>query len=218
LSSKKIFVEKFSIISIVNKGLTTHLTDSALTEKIKESNDGEALNELISRHSGIYVDMLKKFGYRSLSQNQISDIMEDKDYVIYKAALEYDPEKAKFSTHLANKTKYLCLTQRTKNKKSHLTSSYDDLEFCQKDNSLNPRDQYILNDSFARILNLIEKHDDKRLKIIFKERYFGGKQGKLKPWKQVAEKVNLSAQGCINIHNRAVLELKNRIKNEKIKF
>ena len=97
--------------------MTEELTDSALTEKIKESNDGEALNELISRHSGIYVDMLKKFGYRSLSENQISDIMGDKDYVIYKAALEYNPEKAKFSTHLANKTKYLCLTQRTKNKK-----------------------------------------------------------------------------------------------------
>tara|TARA_B100000287_G_C20629762_1_gene779313 strand:- start:977 stop:1573 length:597 start_codon:yes stop_codon:yes gene_type:complete len=198
--------------------LNEQLTDSALAEKIRDSNDGEALTELISRHSGIYVDMLKKFGYKSLSQNQISDIMEDKDYVIYKAALEYDPEKAKFSTHLANKTKYLCLTQRTKNKKNHLTSNYDDLEFCQKDQSLNPRDQYIFNDSFSRILNLIEDHDDKRLRVIFHERYFGGKQGKLKPWKEVAKKVKLSAQGCINIHNRAVKELNSKIKNEKIKF
>ncbi len=198
--------------------MNTHLTDSALTEKIKESNDGEALTELISRHSGIYVDMLKKFGYKSLTENQISDIMGDKDYVIYKAALEYDPEKAKFSTHLANKAKYLCLTQRTKNKKNHLISNYDDLEFCQKDEALNPRDQYIFSDCFVRILHLIEKHEDKRLKVIFDERYFGGRRGKLKPWKQVAEKVNLSAQGCINIHNRAIKELKNKIKNEKIKF
>ena len=95
-----------------------NLTDSDLTEKVRMHNDGDALNELISRHSGIYVDMLKRFGYRTLTQNQISDIMEDKDYVIYKAALEYDPEKAKFSTHLANKTKYLCLTQRTKIKRT----------------------------------------------------------------------------------------------------
>ena len=198
--------------------MIAELTDSDLTEKIKESNDGDALSELISRHSGIYVDMLKKFGYRSLTENQISDIMGDKDYVIYKAALEYDPEKAKFSTQLANKAKYLCLTQRTKNKKNNLISNYDDLEFCQKDETLNPRDQYILNDSFGRVLNLIEKHQDKRLKIIFHERYFCGKKGKLKPWKQVAEKVNLSAQGCINIHNRALKDIKNKIKNEKIKF
>ena len=94
------------------------LTDTDLTVLVRENNDELALQELISRHSGIYVDMLKKFGYSSLSVNQICDIMQDKDYVIYKAALEYNPQKAKFSTHLANKTKYMCLTQKTKNKKN----------------------------------------------------------------------------------------------------
>ena len=132
--------------------MIAELTDSDLTEKIKESNDGDALSELISRHSGIYVDMLKKFGYRSLTENQISDIMGDKDYVIYKAALEYDPEKAKFSTHLANKAKYLCLTQRTKNKKNNLISNYDDLEFCQKDETLNRKTAFY---EFRRIFQKI---------------------------------------------------------------
>ena len=94
--------------------MTEDLTDLALTELIKENNDEEALDELISRHSGIYVDMLKKFGFKCLTHNQVQDIMQDKDYVIYKAALEYDAEKAKFSTHLANKAKYMCLTQKTK--------------------------------------------------------------------------------------------------------
>ena len=69
--------------------MTKHLTDTDLTVLIQEKNDELALHELISRHSGIYVDMLKKFGYNGLSFNQISDIMQDKDYVIYKAALEY---------------------------------------------------------------------------------------------------------------------------------
>ena len=180
-----------------------YLTDTILTEKVRDDNDGNALNELISRHSGIYVDMLKRFGHKTLTQNQISDIMQEKDYVIYKAA---------------NKTKYLCLTQRTKNKKNAETSNYDDLEFCQRDSSPNPRDQYINNDIFSRILHLIDKNSDKRLKVIFHERYFCGRRGKLKPWKEVAEKVGLSAQGCINIHNRAITDLKNKIKNEKIKF
>ena len=90
------------------------LTDSALTDLIKRDNSEDALNELISRHSGIYVDMLKRFGMNCLTENQVLDIMKDKDYTIYKAALEYDESKAKFSTHLANKTKYMCLTQKTK--------------------------------------------------------------------------------------------------------
>ena len=194
------------------------VTDSDLTKMIREDNDELALNELISRHSGIYVDMLKKFGFKCLTQNQIQDIMGDKDYVIYKAALEYKPEKAKFSTHLANKAKYMCLTQKTKNKKSRISSNFEEVQFFQKDKSLTPDESCKTNDSFSRILNLINKHKDKRLKIIFHQRYFCGRQGKLKPWKEVAEKINLSAQGCINLHDRAIKELNNKINNEKIKF
>lgn len=194
------------------------LTDCDLTDLIKEDNDEKALNELISRHSGIYVDMLKKFGFRCLTHNQVQDIMGDKDYVIYKAALEYDSSKAKFSTHLANKAKYMCLTQKTKNKNSRITANFDEVQFCQKDKASTPDQSCNVADSFNRILSLIEKHKDKRLKIIFHERYFCGNRGKLKPWKQVAQKINLSAQGCINIHDKAIKELSYRIENEKIKF
>ena len=194
------------------------LTDSDLTDLIKAENDEGALEELISRHSGIYVDMLKRFGMNCLTHNQVSDIMNDKDYVIYKAALEYDETKAKFSTHLANKTKYMCLTQKTKNKNNKISSNFDDVQFSQKDNSHTPYEECKINDSFSRILNLINKHKDKRLKTIFHERYFCGRRGKLKPWKEVARKLNLSAQGCINIHNKAVKEISLKIDNEKIKF
>ena len=194
------------------------LTDCDLTDLIKEDNDEKALNELISRHSGIYVDMLKKFGFRCLTHNQVQDIMGDKDYVIYKAALEYDSSKAKFSTHLANKAKYMCLTQKTKNKNSRITANFDEVQFCQKDKASTPDQSCNVADSFNRILSLIEKHKDKRLKIIFHERYFCGNRGKLKPWKQVAQKINLSAQGCINIHDKAIKELSYKIENEKIKF
>ena len=194
------------------------VTDSDLTKMIREENDELALNELISRHSGIYVDMLKRFGFKCLTQNQVQDIMGDKDYVIYKAALEYDESKAKFSTHLANKTKWMCLTQKTKNKKSRISSNFEEIQFFQKDKSPTPDESCKTSDSFSRVLNLINKHKDKRLKIIFHQRYFCGRRGKLKPWKEVAEKINLSAQGCINLHDRAVKELNNKIDNEKIKF
>ena len=194
------------------------ITDSDLTKMIRDENDETALTELISRHSGIYVDMLKKFGFKCLSQIQIQDIMSDKDYVIYRAALEYDPSKAKFSTHLANKAKYMCLTQKTKNKNNRFSTNFDEVQFYQKDKSLTPDESCKTNDSFIRILNLINKHKDQRIKIIFHERYFCGKRGKLKPWKDVAKKINLSPQGCINIHDKAIKELSHKIDNEKIKF
>ena len=194
------------------------LTDTDLTERVRDCNDDSALGELISRHSGIYVDMLKKFGFKCLTHNQIQDIMQEKDYIIYKAALEYDHTKAKFSTHLANKAKYMCLTQKTKNKNNKISGNFDEIQYCQKDKSKTPDESCKINDSFSRILNLIEKHKDKRLKTIFHERYFCGSRGKLKPWKEVAKKINLSAQGCINLHDKAVKELNYKINNEKIKF
>ena len=200
------------------KKLIKTLTDSALTDLVKSENNENALEELISRHSGIYVDMLKKFGMKCLTNNQVSDIMGDKDYTIYKAALEYDESKAKFSTHLANKTKYMCLTQKTKNKKNRFCTNLDDIIFCQKDKSSTPDESCKMNDSFSRILKLIDKHKDKRLKTLFHERYFCGKRGKLKPWKDVAKKINLSAQGCINIHDKAIKEFSQKIDNERIKF
>ena len=194
------------------------LTDTALTQMVKEENDEEALEELISRHSGIYVDMLKKFGFKFLTENQLQDIMADKDYTIYKAALEYDSSRAKFSTHLANKTKWMCLTQKTKNKNNKVFSNFDEIQYYQKDKRSTPAELCDTNDSLSRIINLIKKHKDKRLQTIFNERYFCGEGGKLKPWKDVAKKMNLSAQGCINIHDKAIKELNNKINNEKIKF
>ena len=112
----------------------------------------------LSRHSGIYVDMLKKFGYNSLSFSQISDIMEDKDYVIYKAALEYNPDKAKFSTHLANKTKYMCLTQKTKIRKTQGWLVFEEREEqrnnSHKDKSKTPDENCLFNDSFKKNIKL----------------------------------------------------------------
>jgi len=35
---------------------------------------------------------------------------------------------------------------------------------------------------------------------------------------KLPEKVNLSAQGCINIHDKAIKEIKSKIENEKIKL
>jgi len=195
-----------------------NLTDSDLTVLIRDDNNEKALDELISRHSGIYADMLKKFGSNCLTRNQVYDIMGEKDYVIYKAALEYDETRAKFSTHLANKTKYMCLTQKTKNKNNRVTSNFDEVQFCQKDKGHTPDESCNISDSFSRIINLIEKHKDIRLKTIFNERYFCGERGKLKPWKEVADILDLSAQGCINIHDKAILELSQKIDNEKIKF
>lgn len=197
--------------------MNKQFTDPFLTKRVKEENDEKALLELVNRHSGIYVDMVRKFGSKSLSHNQIGDILDEKEYNIYKAALDYDETRSKFSTHLANKAKYICLTEKTKNKKKS-PINYNDVEFFIESTDNNPQEECLDNEAYCRIMNMINNHDDKRIRVIFFERYFCGKLNKLKPWNQIAEKVGLSTQGCINIHNKTIEQFKNRIKNEKIKL
>jgi hypothetical protein len=187
-------------------------SDPHLTSLVKEEDNEEALNLLIDRHSGIYADMVKRYASKSLSVNEIYDLMNEKDYVIYKAALEYDESKAKFSTHVGNKAKYLCLSKKTASKKNYRTLSFESIDYSEQSSEMHPNDKCEINESFTKIMSLINNHHDDRVKTIFKERYFGGERGKLNTWKKIGDQIGLSAQGCINIHDRTLLEFQKHVK------
>ena len=194
------------------------ISDSDLTKLVRNEKDNEALMELINRHSGIYVDMVKKFGCKSLSITEVGDIIDDKNYNIYKAAIDYDETRAKFSTYLATKTKFICLTQKTKNKRSKPHFSYDELDFFIESKDNTPEEFCSFSDSFSKIMNLISKNKDKRVEKIFNERYFGGEFNKLQPWHKISKKIGMSSQACINIHNKTIENLKKKVNNETVKF
>ncbi len=194
------------------------LSDSDLTKLVKQDKDNDALVELINRHSGIYVDMVNKFGCKSLSMTEVGDIIDDKNYNIYKAAIDYDETRAKFSTYLATKAKFICLTQKTKNKMSKPHSSYEELDFFIESKDNTPEQFCSFSDSFSKIMVLISKNKDERVEKIFNERYFGGEFNKLQAWHRVAKKIGISSQACINIHNRTIEQLKKKVNNETIKF
>ena len=61
-------------------------------------------------------------------------------------------------------------------------------------------------ENLDRIFKLIKNSEDPRVEKIFKMRYKNGK--KLTPWKKIAKKLDLSIQGCINIHNKHLTEIK----------
>ena len=92
-------------------------SDLSLINKIKSDNDDTCLAELIDRHSGIYVYIVDQYTKNQFATNT-DFILQDKDYMIYKSALDYDPSKnSKFSTYLANQTKWKCLNAMNKSKK-----------------------------------------------------------------------------------------------------
>ena len=55
----------------------------------------------------------------------------------------------------------------------------------------------------------LEEEKDERVKKIVDMRYGAG-NNKLTPWRHIAEELNMSIQGCINVHNKFI----NKVKKE----
>ena len=179
--------------------------DFSLISQIKEEQNEECLMELISRHSGIYIDMVNKYISKPIDGVYKEDLLEDKNYFIYNAAINFDENKnTKFSTYLGNITKWKCLNMYNKSNKFP-QQSIDDLN----DSNASDSDGIELiekTEELKKINKFVFKSKDPRIKKIFKMRYYNG--NKVTPWKKIAKKLDLSIQGCINIHNNYLQEIK----------
>ena len=191
------------------------LSDTELVKAVRGPNNrDEYLKELVNRHSGIYISMVNNYS-PDRSSGLLSakdDLLCDKNYYIYQAALKYDEsKKTKFSTYLGNETRWLCMNIYNKSKNTkEINSEFPDLNYIDHDLHKKSMNQEILN----KTMGMIKKDPDKRIAKIFHLRYIDGDKNKVMPWKKVCPHVNLSVQGCINIHDRAIKKLKIRLKKD----
>jgi hypothetical protein len=189
------------------------IEDLALVSMVKERPDNCSLElkELINRHSGIYLDIVNNYIPSNCAFLRKTDVLDEKDYRIYQAALKYDDTRgAKFSTYLGNETKWMCMNLFNKNKK-HPCVSIDEAPYI--DHEL--ESSYSLDrDTFNKIISMAQAHPDKRVFKIFKLRYIDGDFNKLMPWQKIAIKIEMSIQGCINIHNNAIENFKLKLEKE----
>ena len=85
-------------------------TDLHLINKVKNDQDVSSLKQLIDRHSGIYVDIVNKYLPNSQEGLNKDDVLEDKNFCIYDAAIKFDEnKKTKFSTYIGNLARWKCL-------------------------------------------------------------------------------------------------------------
>ena len=183
--------------------------DLFLIQAIKLNNDEDCLKELIARHSGIYLRMVDRTLPDRTSINK-NDILDEKNLFIYQKALNFDPNKnIKFSTYLGNEIKWKCLNIYNKSKKYEYCEINDQLEsLVDKDYEKELLDQ----ESIDQIYQFADKNADPRVRKIIQYRYKDCSGNKPTSWKIIAKKLNLSIQGCINIHNRFIKEVKQEIK------
>ena len=185
-------------------------SDLTLICKIQEDNtDQESLIALVDRHSGIFHTMVNHFMSSPQCALDKTQIVEDKEMTIYDSALNYDPSRnTKFSTHLANQTKWKCLNALNKKKKNKECFIDDENSYIEPS-----CDSFIKDINKEEALSVFEKclktEEDDLVKKIVDMRY-GSYNNKLTPWRFIAKKLDLSIQGCINIHNKFI----NKVKKE----
>ncbi len=189
------------------------LSDSDLIENIKNANNvDESLQELINRHSGIYLEMVNAFLRNCNNDSLKDDIISEKDLIIYNSALKYDNTKGtKFSTFLGNEAKWTCLNASNKNKKFlELNDQNFDFQTLKEEKEVEKED--LKNQILHKFKKHLDVYPDKRVSKIFNMRYEN--VNKLTPWRKISKEMDLSIQGCINIHNSALKTIAKKIKSE----
>jgi DNA-directed RNA polymerase specialized sigma subunit len=188
-------------------------SDLSLITKVKKEGDSNSLNELIERHSGIYLDMVNSVIPNNCDFLDKNDLLEDKEISIYKAIMNFDENKnTKFSTYLGNETKWKCLNIFNRGVKY----KYLDIDNFKEDGNLSEEDStndISSKEMLKKIFLLAENHEDERVKNIINLRYKIGSGNKMMSWKKVAENLNISIQGCINIHDRFIEQTKKELQN-----
>jgi len=191
--------------------MSVKIDDVELVENIKNEKDvDDCLQELIERHTGIYLDIVNKYTQHTNTSNKL-DLIDEKDYNIYQTALKYKSDKGtKFPTFLGNETKWICLNKQNKIKKEKKVAFDDisEIDLAQEDDGSKEKLEV-----FKKTIELAKQHEDKRVEKIFEMRYIIGEKNKVMPWKKISKELNMSIQGCINIHNSAIEEFKLELKD-----
>jgi RNA polymerase sigma factor (sigma-70 family) len=190
-----------------------YLPDSDLIKNVKCDNCNDSMKELDNRHSGICYSMLKKY-YQCMSFAGVdpAEIAKEKSFVMYKSALNFDSTKnVKFSTWLANQMRFHCLNSM--NKSNNLISMENDLikNFIEKKQADTINNDLADKEKIEFIFNLLKQFKESRAQEIFKLRYFSDKKNM--SWSKIGKILNISTQTVINIHNKCIIFLKNKLES-----
>ena len=191
------------------------IEDLELVREVKEKKSEDALLELIERHSGLFYKTVSKNLPFSKNSWNIDELVERKEHLFYEAIETFDPDRnIKFHTWLANKTKYLCLSQRSKLR--------DEPDFCEfdegfgKETDLSPDSYLSKKEEVERILFLASKRCTPKALEIFEKKYFGGENGAGLSFSEIAEEMEISPQAVQASHAKTLKVIKKVIKNESI--
>jgi len=189
-------------------------TDSQLTKKLRTHGCEESFLELCRRYENVYYKICQKYKHALVKSGvQPEDVYAEKDLIVLKCALSYDPGRnTKFSTWLGNYAKFTCLNY-VNSKKYIFSADTQELSDFIAESQFVPDHTNNLSEEYEILKSTLGELKDSRIKKIFKMRYFydNKKDG---TWKKISESLGMSIQTAINLHKKGLVILKNRLKNK----
>lgn len=186
-------------------------TDIDLINKVKQEQDNDAINELVNRHSGCYLQVVNKYCSMSSGKLSLQDLSEDKTYNIYKYAQTYNPDKeCKFSTYVSNMTRYTCLDLL---KKEPEIKEYLDAPdkfnggICLEENiptSYTTNENLDIFDLDVAIHKVIKNPKFKKIIKLRHPRFIA----KSMCWTEIGKRVGMSNEGARRLYNRNIKKIK----------
>ena len=181
------------------------MDDLTLINKVKETGDSEAFNQIAARHSGVYLDVLD----RSLPEKfhtQKEDLKLDKDFNIYSAVMSYDPSKnMKFSTYLGQTIKWKCLTLK------HRGTDKDTVSYEPIKASL-PEPEFVENQEkiqIEKIFEYAENFEDETARKVVLMRFNGGQ--KVTPWDVISNELKISPREANMAYQKFIKQAKKEL-------
>ena len=157
------------------------------------------------RHTPLFFKMTDRWISKKFKEKRL-DYFKDKDTHIFQFLLDFDENKnTKFSTYLGNRVKWDCMNSYNKDLNCCEINCPDQLMYNCPDNK-----DYVDINSVCEAMEMIKKDEDSRIYKIFTLRYLVGKGNKVMPWSDVCnhEDINLSVQGCINVHDNYINKIR----------
>jgi len=188
-------------------------TDNSLIKNIKRRNCEESLKILIERHSPLCYKIYKKYMSSFNVKNiDLTEIYQQKDFTIYKTILSFDKTKnVKFSTWLGNQIRYQCLNAINK-KEDIIYMEPPELQYLIDQNKTETNEKLIELRQYINVL--LNQLKDARISRIFNMRYFETNSNPT--WTKIGKRMNMSTQNAINLHNKGLQILKNKLTSKDL--
>lgn len=185
--------------------------------KAAKNGDSNSTRELIEMHSGICMDVFKKYTYNSACPSFVKDdILSSKDFIIFNSIRSFDPSHgSKFSTWLANQARYYCLNSINKNKKNipcqaDLFIENKPAEGCEILIDLKTKQKEERNtDNISKIKIILNSFTNEKIKKVIEKKYLSNKN---MTYTDIAKEMGVTIQTVINWHNKFIKFAKNNIK------